>query len=161
MKTAVIYYSMSGNTAHTAERIAKETGADLIRIEPEKAYPDKGLRKFLHGGKSAAFGEKPPLKPYAFDAEAYEQVVIGFPVWASNMAPPIRTFVAENREKLAGKQIAAFACQSGNGAEKAFRKLQECLDDAELKATLILIDPVRKPKPENDGQIAAFGRELA
>ena len=50
MKTAVVYYSMSGNTELAAERIAAVLGADLIRLTPVKAYPDKGFRKFFWGG---------------------------------------------------------------------------------------------------------------
>ena len=81
MKTAIVYYSMSGNTAITAEKLAEGTGADLIRIAPEKAYPDRGFRKFLWGGKSAVMAEKPPLRPYDFHAEDFDRVIIGFPVW--------------------------------------------------------------------------------
>ena len=45
MKTAIVYYSMSGNCEFAAKKIADITGADLIRIEPEKAYPDSGFKK--------------------------------------------------------------------------------------------------------------------
>ena len=156
MKTAVIYYSMGGNTAFAARRIAEKTGADLIEIRPVKAYPDKGFSKFFRGGKSAVMAEMPELEPYVFDAGEYEQVVIGFPVWAGTIAPPVRTFAVRNREALAGKKLFAFACQSGSGAEKAFGKLTECLDGAELAATLILIDPKDRPKEENTRKIEDF-----
>ena len=67
MSTAVVYYSMLGNSEMVAEHIAGGLGADVIRIEPDKAYPDKGAKKFLWGGRSAVMGEKPILKPYEFD----------------------------------------------------------------------------------------------
>lgn len=47
MKTAIVYYSMSGNTQFVAERIAKKINADMIRIEPVKAYPDQGPRNLF------------------------------------------------------------------------------------------------------------------
>ena len=155
MKTAVVYYSMGGNTAAAAEKIAGATGADLIEIRPEKQYPDKGLKKFLWGGKSAVMGEKPKLQPYSFPAEAYDRVIIGFPVWASNIAPPVRTFAAENVERLKGKKIAAFACQGGSGAEKAFGRLEECLGAA-LDARLVLTDPKDRPSEANEEKIRTF-----
>ena len=34
-KVLVAYFSASGVTAQVAERLAKETGADLFEIEPE------------------------------------------------------------------------------------------------------------------------------
>ena len=160
MRTAVVYYSMSGNTAETAKKIADAAGADLVEIRPVKAYPDKGVRKFLWGGKSAVMAETPALQPYDFRAEDYDRIIIGFPVWASNMAPPVRTFVKENMASLQGRHIAAFACQSGNGAEKAFRKLAECLGRESLDTTLILIDPKDRPKAENERRLQDFLRRL-
>ena len=154
MKTVVVYYSMGGNTDLAAREIADRLGASLLRLEPEKAYPDKGFRKFFWGGKSAVMAETPALKPYTLRLADYDRVVFGFPVWAGNVTPPIRSFVKEN--DLSGKRLAAFACQSGAGAEKAFARLKACLGVERLEAELILIDPKDKPSPENDRRLAAF-----
>ena len=159
MRTAIVYYSMAGNTAWTAKKLAEGLDADLIEIRPVKAYPDKGIRKFLWGGKSAVMAETPALESYDFDAGKYDRIVIGFPVWAGNMAPPIRTLVKENRDAIAVKQVFAFACQSGNGAEKAFEKLKACIGH-NLSGTMILIDPKDKPKEENDRKIEEFRKAL-
>ena len=158
MKTIIVYYSLEGNTAYTAEKISSALGADLLRIEPVKTYPGSGFRKFLWGGKSAVMAETPELQPYDFDADAYDRVVFGFPVWAGNVTPPIRTFVKEN--DLSGKRIAAFACQSGAGAEKAFGKLKATLGIDALEAELILVDPKEKPSAENDLKMKAFCEKL-
>ena len=158
MKTLIVYYSMGGNTAYAAEKIANRTGADLLRLEPVKAYPDSGFRKFFWGGKSAVMAEKPKLKPYAFDADQYDTIVFGFPVWAGNITPPIRTFLHEH--PMPSARYAAFACQSGSGAERAFEKLKGCLGH-DLSATLILIDPKDKPDPAKDLQIDEFCDLLA
>ena len=144
MKTIIVYYSLEGNTEYAAEKIAGAIGADLLRIYPQKAYPTGKVKKFLWGGKSAVMAETPALEEYSFDADAYDRVIFGSPVWASNIAPPLRTFIKEN--DLAGKRVCAFACQSGNGAEKAFRKLGECIGIEAFEATLILIDPKARPK---------------
>lgn len=158
MKTMIVYYSMGGNTEYAAKRIAEELGADLLRIEPKKAYPDSGFRKFLWGGKSAVMAETPELEPYEFDGTAYERVILGFPVWAGNVTPPIRTFLKEN--DLSGKSLAAFACQSGAGAEKAFGKLLAAVGADKLEAELILIDPKDKPSEANEQKIQAFCEKL-
>ncbi len=160
MKTAIVFYSMSGNTAMTAEKLAEALSADLIEIRPRHAYPDKGFRKFLWGGKSAVMAETPELEPYIFDAEKYDRIIIGFPVWASNIAPPVRTFIRDNLAVLKKKKIAAFACQSGSGAEKAFGKLKAALGTDSLAAELILIDPKARPDAGNDARISGFCRKL-
>lgn len=158
MKTIIVYYSLEGNTAFAAQRMAMELGADTLRIEPVKTYPSSGFRKFFWGGKSAVMAETPKLQPYDFDAAEYDRVIFGFPVWASNVTPPIRTFIKEN--DLRGKRIAAFACQSGAGAEKAFAKLKAALGIEKLEAELVLIDPKEKPSVDNEQKIKAFCEEL-
>ena len=47
MKTAIVYYSMHGNIRYVAKKVADELGADLIELVPKKAYPDKGMIKFI------------------------------------------------------------------------------------------------------------------
>ena len=98
--------------------------------------------------------EKPKLQPYEFDPAAWERIIIGFPVWAGNVTPPIRTFIKEN--DLRGKRIAAFACQSGAGAEKAFAKLKAALGVSALEAEMVLIDPKTTPSKANEQKSAAF-----
>ena len=154
MKTLIVYFSLEGNTAWAAEQIAGRCGFDVLRLVPAKAYPDSGFKKFFWGGKSAVMAETPKLEPYDFDAAAWDRIVFGFPVWAGNMAPPLRTFIKEN--DLSGKRFAAFACQSGNGAEKAFAKLRAALGAEALEAELVLIDPKARPSEENGRKLADF-----
>ena len=154
MKTIVVYYSLEGNTAYTAKAIAKELGADLLELKPVKAYPTGKVSKFVWGGKSAVMSEVPALQPYTFDAAAYDCVILGFPVWASNIAPPLRTFIRGN--DLKGKKLAAFACQTAKGAEKAFVKLKNELHTDAFAAELTLLDPKTKPDSGNAQKIKAF-----
>ncbi|MGN0701557.1 MAG: flavodoxin family protein [Lentihominibacter sp.] len=161
MKTLIVYYSLEGNTDYAAGMIGKITGGDLLRLEPKKAYPSKGFSKFIWGGKSAMMGEKPELKPYDVDLESYDLIVLGFPVWASTVTPPIRTFVEENREALRAKAIAAFACQSGNGGEKALNKLEKLIGISELAAEAIFIDPKLQHNEATDRDIEDFAGRIA
>ena len=119
----------------------------------------RAFLKFLIGGFDAVRERTPALKPYEFHAENYARVIFGFPVWAGNVTPPIRTFVKEN--DLSGLKIAAFACQGGSGAEKAFDKLKTAIGIDKLEAELILIDPKARPSDEKDKKIEDFCRRLS
>lgn len=155
MKTAIVYYSMFGNTRCVAEKISEVLNADLIPIVPQKAYPNSGFKMFFWGGKSAVMGEKPPLEPYDFDGNAYDQVVFGSPVWAGTFAPPLRTFITENRDVLQGKRLAAFfSCSGGPG--KVLEKFSAFLSPVQAQPTMILIDPKDKPSPDSEERIQAF-----
>ena len=157
MKTAIVYYSMSGNVRWVAQQIAEIIDADVIELKSVKEYPDKGFKKFYWGGKSAVMREKPKLQPYSFRSDEYDRVVLGTPVWASNIAPPLRTFLSENLENLQNKQISAFACMSGAGGQKALERLSDIVS---LKQKMILIDPLNKKNSENGQKIREFCNNL-
>ena len=159
MKTAIVYYSMSGNTKYVADKIAEKIEADIIRIEPVKVYPDKGANRFVWGGVSAVIGEKPALHPYECNVEKYDRIILGTPVWASNFAPPIRTFVKENPD-IHEKKVAIFTYFSGGGADKAIEKMKKYIGIKEFEAELILVDPKENVKAEDDEKIDVFCQKL-
>ena len=44
MKTIIVYYSLGGFTKSLAEKLAAESGADLLELRPVKAYPDIAIQ---------------------------------------------------------------------------------------------------------------------
>lgn len=161
MSTIIVYYSLTGNVEWAVKRVAENLGADLLRLEPAKAYPDKGFKKFFWGGKSAVMAEKPTLIPYSFDAGRYDRVIFATPVWASTFTPPLRSFIRQNRDVLAGKSFAALLCFSGGGADKALEKLRAELGISEWIATLVLTDPKDRPKAGDEAQILEFCKKVS
>ena len=161
MKVAVVYYSMSSNTSYVAEKIALELKADLISLEPEKQYPNKGFKKYFWGGKSALMGDEPTLKPYDFDSSKYDVVIFGTPVWASCYTPPLRTFIKKYGKELVDKKVGAYACYSGAGADKALEKLRKDLNLSSFVAQLTLIDPRDKPSDEKEQEIKNFCKSIS
>lgn len=155
---AVVYYSLKDNSKYVAEKITECTCADTLRLETVKAYPTGNVSKFIWGGKSVVFGETPKLSTYTFDVEKYDTIIIGTPVWAGSFAPPVKSFLKEN--KLFGKRIALFACSSGGNAEKCFEKLKQELHTENIIATLSLIDPFVKKSDENDIRIKEFCKKI-
>ena len=113
MKDLIVYYSLEGNTEYVAQVLKEKLDARVRCLTPKKAYSTKGFAKYFWGGKSAVMAEKPELESYDIDLSEIDRIIFGFPVWASTFAPPIRTFIEDNREALAGKRFAAFACQAG------------------------------------------------
>ena len=160
MRDLIVYYSLEGNTEYVVNRIKEKTGADTLKLVPRKAYIDKGFAKFIWGGKSAVMAEKPELNDYEADLTSYDRIIFGFPVWASTFTPPIRTFVSDNMDLLKGKKIVAFACQSGNGAEKAFEKLANFIGINSFDTTAVFIDPKTRPDRKKDAEIDGFAEKL-
>lgn len=153
MKTAVVYYSLEGNTRHVAEKIAARLGADLIQIIPSKEYPTGKVSKYFWGGKSATFGEAPKLEPYRFDQNDYDLIILGTPIWAGTFTPPLRTFIRQNR--LRGKKVALFACCSGGSTEKCFEQLKKETEGTVI-STLRLVEPLKGIQTEVNRHIVDF-----
>ena len=160
MKDLVVYYSLEGNTEYVAEKIREKTGAELLKLVPRKAYHTKGFAKFFWGGKSAVMAEKPELEEIVIDPGDYDRIIFGFPVWAANYTPPLRTFIENYRNRIEGKRFVTFACESGSGAEKAFIKLAKSLGIPEFEQTAIFIDPKARKTEGTEKQIEEFCNKL-
>ena len=156
MKAVIVYYSLEGNTDYAAKLLAEELGADLLRLEPEIPYPtDK--KKFLIGGKDATFGVEPPLKSYSFNADDYDTVIFGTPLWAWTMAPPLKTFISGN--KLSGKKLAFFVTSGGGSDKKCFAKFFKMLDVSDAPC-LSLISPLFEKKADDKDKIRSFADKI-
>ena len=159
MRTAVVFYSLEGNVRYAAEKTAKALDAVMVELVPVKAYPDKGIKKFMWGGKAAVMKDKPELQPYGFSAGDYDLVVLCTPVWAGTFTPPLRSFLAEN--DLSGRKVAVIASSSGGNADKCILQLQKEAGVEKLVAQVSLVDPKARPTEENEARLAAFIRQLA
>jgi flavodoxin len=121
MKTAVVFYSLDGNCGFVAEELKTLLNADLIQLYTQDEKKRGNFGKMLWGCGMVFSRKKPPLKPYAFDPEAYDLIIAGAPVWAGNPAPPLRTFVSQTA--FTGKKVALFVCHAG-GNGKALEKFK-------------------------------------
>ena len=159
MKTLIVYFSLEGNTKWAVEQIAEKLPADTLALTPKSAYPDKGFKKFLWGGKSAVMKETPELEPYTVDLAQYGRIIFATPVWAGTFAPPLRSFI--QAEKPEGKEFAFVACSSGGSPGKAFAGLKALLGLTGDVPTLGLVDPKSRPRAENDAALREFCEKLA
>lgn len=129
-KSAVVYYSLSGNTDQVAKVLAEMTGADLYRIETEKSYPSDFDRVVEQAREERRTNYLPPLKPMAIDWSQYDTVFLGFPVWSSSIAQPVKTFLTQN--SLKGKNVYPFCTHDGYGAGQSRSAIQSYSPDANV-----------------------------
>ncbi len=143
-KALIVYYSLEGNTKLVAETVKKEleakgTEADLLELKAVKAYPTGKVSKYFWGGRSSVMAETPDLEMFVADMSQYDTVILGTPIWAASVAPPLRTFLRDY--KLVGKKVAGFVCCAGGATEKALTQMKELSGVDELVATMKLVDP--------------------
>ena len=120
MKSLVIYYSLEGDTKLIANIIKNELNSDVLELRTKKQYPNKGFKKYLWGGKSVIFKEKPKLLNKYIDISIYDKIFIGTPIWAGTYAAPFNTFF--NEYKIKNKEIGLFVCHGGGRIYKPIKK---------------------------------------
>ncbi len=106
MKSLIVYCSYEGNTEQLANYIKEEIGADILKLVVEKEKKIKSLFRFIWGGIQVYMTKEPKLREYNVDLSKYDNIIIGRPCWFETFAPPIRTFLSNN--KLKNKNIYLF-----------------------------------------------------
>ena len=129
-----------------ARALAKESGADLFRLESVKDYPKKGLMKYFHGGRDASFGYKPDLKETP-DISSYGRVVLGTPVWAGKMSAPLASFI--DSADFTGKEVFAVISSMGGPAKKCAEQISAEVQKkgGAFKGVEAFVNPLRRAEP--------------
>ena len=127
MKSAIIYYSFTGNTHRIAclfADILKNKGEEAVLV---KIRPLKEETTFLRQCKEAFLSKKPELYRTLLDLKDFDRVIIGSPVWAFKPAPAINTYI-EQCGSLQGKTAICFVTYgSGIGKDRALEIMKKTL----------------------------------
>jgi len=132
MKTLVVYYSRDGLTKKTALSLA-----DLLQADNEELIDltnRRGIWGWLFAGRDAMKRKLTRLKPTEKRPENYDLVVIGSPVWASNVAPAVRTYLSEHAGQI--KRAAFFCSKGGSPAKNLFPEMAAAAGGLKPLATL-------------------------
>jgi len=120
MKTLVVFYSRTGTTKKVANTISKILDCNSEEIIDTKSR--HGVIGYLISGKDATLRKLTQIKDIKRRPEIYDLVIIGTPVWAYNMATPIRTYITLYKERF--KKVAFFCTMGGSGSEKTFKEMK-------------------------------------
>lgn len=113
----VVFYSRTGNTRKAAEALARVGGWDLAEIEDEATRA--GRRGALWSAIETVFGIDPQVRYHGPDPGSYDLVIVATPVWASNIASPVRSFLKQYGTRL---DRVAFLCTLGGSGAAAAQK---------------------------------------
>ena len=133
MKILVLFYSRSGTTKTAAETIAREIGADIEELRD--TVDRSGPLGYLLAGRDAAREKMTDIEPMHRRCADYDLIVLGTPVWASAMAPAVRTAIVRNKAEI--KNVALFCTMGGLGGPKVLLDMEK-LTDRKPIATLSL-----------------------
>ena len=102
-KNLIVYYSYEGNTEALVDGMKSAITADVLKLVPKKEKKTNSLFRFVWGGIQVYMTKKPKLEEYNVDLDKYDNIIIASPCWFGTFAPPIKTFLTDN--KLENKNI--------------------------------------------------------
>ena len=112
-KTLIVYYSYTNNVERIVAELGKQISADVIEIEPAEKGLDYAANNYAIG--SAQIGaikskpndaaSYPAIDPVNVDLSQYNTIIVAAPLWWSQMAAPLQTYLFHNGANMAGKNI--------------------------------------------------------
>ena len=113
-KTAVIYFSATGNTKQIAEYIKDEINSDIFEIIPKQKYTSEDLNYGDNSTRATKEQNDENARPEIankIDVSNYDVIFLGYPIWWGNVPKIILTFM--DNTNLNGKTVIPF-CTSGS-----------------------------------------------
>ena len=122
-KTLIAYYSFSGDCRSIVASITTNMAADVLEIHPAEEGLDYAANNYAIGSSLiAAIREKPnnaasypAIKPVKRNVADYDTVIIVTPLWWSNMAAPMQSYLFQEGSKMAGKTIGLIVSSYSSG----------------------------------------------
>ena len=126
-KELVVYFSVYGTAKAVAEEIARQTGADIVEIEPAVPYDSNrdhydALARLAK--KEHDENQRPAIRN-EIDIDAYDRIYIGYPMWWYTFPMIIYTFF--DKYDFSGKTIIPFNNHMGSsdgGTDETIKELE-------------------------------------
>lgn len=122
-KTLIVYYSYTNNVERIVNELRTQIEADVIEVEPAEKGLDYAANNYAIGSSQiAAIRENPndassypAIDPVNVDLSQYSTIIIGAPLWWSNMAAPMQSFLFQNGKDMADKNIGLIVSSASSG----------------------------------------------
>ena len=122
-KMLVAYYSFTGNSKAIVETLTGMISADVVEISPvEKA--DFAANNYAIGDALIEAINKNPDEESSYPAITasvevsfanYSEVIVVAPLWWSQMAAPMQTYLFKNSKELANKKVGIIVSSHSSG----------------------------------------------
>ena len=139
-KTLVVYYSYTNNVHSIVADLRSQIDADVIRVEPA----EKGLK---YEANNYAIGSAlisairnnpndatsyPAIDPVDVKMDEYDMVIVAAPLWWSQMAAPLQTFLFQHGKEMAGKKVGLIVSSASSGVSGVVEDAKRLIPDGDF-----------------------------
>lgn len=122
-KTLIVYYSYTNNVHTIVNNLQSKIEADVVRVEPAEKGLDYAANNYAIGSALIAAirnnpndaNSYPAIDPVNVDLSQYSTIIVGTPLWWSNMAAPMQTFLFQHGAEMAGKNVGLIVSSGSSG----------------------------------------------
>ena len=119
-----------GNTHIIADMIAEQVDADLFEISTVVPYPDEYEACTETAKQEQEEDASPELSATVENMEDYDVVLLGYPIWWSDMPMAVYTFLESY--DFSGKTIIPFCTHEGSGLSSTDSSIAEICTGADV-----------------------------
>ena len=138
-KTLVVYYSFTGNCKSLATALAGYAEADVLEIQPADGGQDYAANNYAIGSSLvAAIREKPndaasypAIKAVDRNAADYGTILIVTPLWWSNMAAIMQSYLFKEGSKMKDKRVGLIVSSASSGISSVVADARRLVPDAQ------------------------------
>jgi flavodoxin len=112
----IVFVTRTGNSRKLAEMAAKETGFPLHEVQD--LVNRNGLWGWAKAGFQASTGAASPINEAELNLGGVDTIILVYPVWASSVCPPIRTWLKTHRHEIQNKRFGLIASNLGSPGER-------------------------------------------
>ena len=122
-KTLIVYYSFTNNIEKIVNELREQIDAEVVEIEPAEKGLDYAANNYAIG--SAQIGaiknnpddssSYPAIDPVDVNLDEFDTIIIAAPLWWSQMAAPLQTYLFHNGKEMAGKNIGLIVSSASSG----------------------------------------------
>jgi len=139
-KTLVVYYSFTNNTETIVNDLLTQIDADVLEVEPSEEGLDYAANNYAIGSSLIAAIRKnpddtssyPPIKTTISNLDDYDVIIIATPLWWSNMAAPMQTFLFNYGSQMAGKHIGLIVSSHSSGISSVVSDAKRLVPDGDF-----------------------------
>ncbi len=136
-KTLVVYYSYTGNSRAIVNTLTSQIEADVLEIQPA----EKGLK---YEANNYALGTQllnaikanpnnansyPAIDPVTTSLSDYQNIIIVTPLWWSQMAAIMQSYLFQSASQMAGKHVAMIVSSASSGINGVVEDAKRLLPD--------------------------------
>lgn len=122
-KTLVVYYSYTNHTEEIVADLKGMINADVIEVEPEEKGLDYSANNYAIGSAQLSKinnapeeeSSYPAIDPVDVDMSQYNNIIIATPLWWSQMASNMQTFLFKYGQEMEGKNIGLIVSSHSSG----------------------------------------------